>query len=232
MPNWRQAVVPVAASVATLAVLIGFFAAGFQARGWWDRRGAVPVAAASLPGEKIVPNVSADDDPYWGPKDALVTVVEFADFQCPFCRRHAQETLPQLKERYGDKVRYVFRDFPIVDLHPASYASAEAAQCAFAQGGFWPFHELLFKKPEMPTRVDFMRYAAKAGLNAAAFKICVESRHFKDEVKADMDAGVAYGITGTPTFFVNGREIDGAASFSEFSRIIDEELKKSAASGH
>lgn len=225
MPNWKSVVIPVVASVTTLIVLVGFFAAGFFVRGWWDQRGSIADAPAE-PGVRVVANVSADDDPYWGAKDARVTVVEFADFQCPFCQRHAETTLPRLKDTYGDRVRYVFRDFPITNLHPNAFQAAEAAQCALAQGKFWDYHDRLFRNPEMLDLAGLKNHAAALGLDRAAFQTCLESRTYKSEVQADLDAGIAYGITGTPAFFVNGRAVEGAAPLSVFQRIIDEELAK------
>lgn len=133
-----------------------------------------------------------------------MTVVEFADFQCPFCRGHSAETLPQLREIYGDRVRYVFRDFPLTQIHPRAFQAAEAAQCAFAQGAFWRYHGLLFENQDALALTDLTQYAASVGLDMVAFESCVESGAYKDEVQADYDAGVEYGVNGTPAFFVNG----------------------------
>ena len=228
MQNVRSVVVPAVASAATLTVLVGFFAAGFFMRGWWDQQRGVVAPPVPGPGERFVADVSADDDPFWGPENARVTVVEFADFQCPFCQRHVEETLAQLKDAYRNSVRYVFRDFPIDNLHPQAFMAAEASQCAFAQGEFWAFHDLLFENQDALAEADLKQHAAALSLDTVAFEDCLESGAYRDEVQADFDDGVAYGVTGTPAFFVNGRAVDGAASFSVFQRIIDEELAKSA----
>jgi len=226
MSNWRSQIIPVAASVATLVVLVGFFAAGFGVRGWWDQQRA-PIAADLMePGEMVVAEVSPDDDPFWGPEDAAVTVVEFADYQCPFCQAHATETLHQIREAYGDRIRYVFRDFPIPSLHPQAFAAAEASQCAADQGDFWGFHDRLFENQDAMDAPDLKEHAAVLGLDAVVFEECLESGKHRDEVQADLDDGIDYGVMGTPAFFINGRLIDGVVPFSVFERIIDEELAK------
>lgn len=224
MSSYRSLVLPIVASVATLVVLVGFFVAGFVVRGWWDEQRAPAVADAPAPGERVVEGVSPDDDPYWGPADAAVVVVEFADYQCPFCRQHSQQTLDRLREEFQDRVRYVFRDFPIESLHPQAFVAAEASQCAHAQGRFWAYHDRLFDHPDELGAQGLVAHAEALGLDVNDFEACLSEGTYRDEVQADLDAGLEYGVAGTPAFFINGRAVEGAASFDVFREIIEEEL--------
>ena len=208
MSSLRSLALPIFASVATLVVLVGFFVAGFVVRGWWDQQRVPAVATAPAPGERVVEGVSADDDPYWGPEGAAVTVVEFADYQCPFCRQHSQQTLGRLRETFEDRVRYVYRDFPIESLHPQAFEAAEASQCAHAQGRFWEYHDRLFDHPDDLDGPGLVGHAETLGLDVAAFEACLEADTYRDEVQADLDAGLEYGVAGTPAFFINGRAVN------------------------
>lgn len=190
-------------------------------------------APSQVAGEKI--DVSADDDPVMGQAAAPVTMIEFGDFQCPFCRKFWRESLPQLKSEYIDtgKVKLVYRDFPLSGIHPGAEAAAEGAACASEQGKFWEMHDQIFKEQDKQgqgtvqfTAADLGTWARQIGLHAAEFKACLDSGKFKDEVKKDYDDGIAAGVTGTPGFFINGRVVRGALPFASFKSIIDEELSK------
>jgi protein-disulfide isomerase len=167
------------------------------------------------------------EGPTSGAANAAVTIVEFEDFQCPFCRK-AQETVQQVLAQYKDKVRLVHRDFPLQPLHPDSEKAHEAARCALEHGKFWEYRDLLYKNapaagPQLTT------YATQLGMNSDDFKKCVDSGKYKDAVLRDEGEGEKLGVTGTPAFFINGRPFSGAQPESEFARIIDEELKLQAA---
>ncbi|HUO24017.1 MAG TPA: thioredoxin domain-containing protein [Candidatus Aquilonibacter sp.] len=166
------------------------------------------------------------DGPSRGAPSAPVTIVEFEDFQCPFCRK-AQDTLQQVLLKYKDSVRFVHRDFPLQPLHPASWKAHEAARCAAEQGKFWEYRDLLYKNaPAAPEQLP--TFASQLGLDSIAFKTCLESGKFKAAVQKDEDEGDRLGVQGTPFFFINGRPFPGAQPESEFSRVIDEELNKLA----
>ncbi len=163
------------------------------------------------------------DGPSLGRADAPITIVEFSDYQCPFCKR-AEPILKQVIERYPDKVRLVFRHFPLDQIHPRARPAAEAALCANEQGKFWEFHEKIFAGSGLE-EADLTGYAAAVGVDPEKFKACVAERRFKDKVDADAAAGREAGVSGTPAFFVNGIMLSGAKPVEEFSAIIERELE-------
>jgi len=191
---------------------------------------AGPPARAAAPAVPV--KVSVANRPSMGRADAPVTLVEFSDYQCPFCRRHVTSTLPELKRDYVDrgKVRYVYRDFPIDRLHPEARKAAEAAHCAGDQGKYWEMHDLLFARQRQLNADDLKKYASGIGVDQAAFNACLdEGRHAK-VVDEDERAGASIGVTGTPTFVVGktrpdgtleGVRLVGAQPASAFRRAID-----------
>ncbi len=169
-----------------------------------------------------------------GDPQAPVVIVEFSDYQCPFCNRFFQETKPLLDEQYiaTGQVRFVYKDFPIDNIHPQAQKAAEAAECAGAQGAYWAMHDRLFAGLEAwnnnPDAVAiFKEYAAELGLDTAQFNECLDQGRYAEEVRADREEGTRAQVTGTPTFFINGRRLEGAQPFSAFVQIIEEELAKS-----
>lgn len=168
--------------------------------------------------------VSADDDPFLGPKSAKVTVIEFSDYQCPFCGR-ARATVAKLTSTYKNDVKYVFRDFPL-SFHKDSFSAHVAAQCANEQGKYWEYNKLLFENQASLKIEDLKKDAENLGLNTKEFDLCLDSNKYASEVQKDMDDGVKAGVSGTPSFFINGIMISGAQPFEKFKEIIDEELKK------
>jgi protein-disulfide isomerase len=168
--------------------------------------------------------VSLDDDPVRGSKDAPVTIVEFSDFQCPYCSK-VEVTLKQVADRYGDKLRWVYRDYPL-NFHPFAAKAAEAATCANDQGKFWEIHEKMFANQSKLGVEDLKGYAASLGLDKAAFDQCLDSGKHTEEWKKDLAEGTKYGVTGTPAFFINGRFLNGAAGVDKFTAIIDDELER------
>jgi len=160
-----------------------------------------------------------------GPKDAPVTIVEFSDFHCPFCRG-AVTTLQDVMKQYPGKVKWVFRDFPILSIHPQAAKAAEAARCAGEQGKFWEYHDILFESQAQTTTADFKRFADQLKLNSKSFAACLESGRHQAAVQSDVDDGTRLGITGTPTFFINGRALVGNHPVDSFKRIIEAELSQ------
>lgn len=178
--------------------------------------------------------VSIDDDAYLGEKDAPVMVVEFSDFQCPFCRSFWRDTLPLIKSEYIDtgKIRFIYRDFPL-NFHPGAMPAAQAAECAEEQDKFWEMHDKIFiEQDKQGTGTiqfgvsDIKRWAGELGLNMSDFNSCLDSGKYADEVNNDIKDGQVAGVTGTPGFFINGRLVVGAQPFSVFKSVIDEELAK------
>jgi len=174
--------------------------------------------------------LTAGDDPARGPADAPVTIVEFSDFQCPYCSR-ATATLKKLDAAYPGKIRLVYRDFPLVQIHPNAARAAEAAACANEQGKFWPMHDAMFEHQDKLAEADLKASAAALGLDAAAFNTCLDSGRHTAEWKKDAAEGDRYGVSSTPAFFINGRLVVGAQPYESFVRILDEELARSARGG-
>ncbi len=172
--------------------------------------------------------VSLDDDPVLGDEDAPIAIVEFSDFQCPFCASFRSNTFDQLKEEYIDtgRVKLVYRDFPLDSIHPDARLAAEASECADDQGKFWEYHDILFNNQRSLSVGDLKAYADQVGLDNADFNECLDSRKYKDEVEKDFQDGNSYGVSGTPLFFINGIELSGAQPFANFKRIIESELTK------
>ncbi len=160
--------------------------------------------------------------PARGPEDAKVTIVEFSDFQCPFCSR-AHDTVEQVMQSYPGKVRLVFRQFPL-DFHKQAPKAAEAALCANEQGKFWEYHDILFKNQEKLEPAELKLHATATGLDPAKFASCLDGSKFAGAVKSDTEAGKKAGVSGTPAFFINGVMLSGAQPLEEFKRVIDQEL--------
>ena len=172
----------------------------------------------------------AADGPSKGPEDARVTIVEFSDFQCPYCQR-AIATMDAVLAKYPNDVRLVYRHLPLDSIHPHARGAAEAAACADEQGRFWEYHDALFENNRKLAKEDLLRYATETGLDAEKFQACFDERRFKDKVEADFSAARAVGISGTPAFVVNGVLLSGAQPAENFYRVIDQELARPAASG-
>lgn len=209
--------------------------------------GAIIVAALMISGTllyadyKSSPNVvddtkpvkvSVDDDPVLGNTKAKVTIVEFSDFQCPFCRKFWRESYFKIKQNYIDtgKVKLVFRDFPL-SFHPAAEPSAQAAQCANEQGKFWEYHDKIFEEQDKRGEAtieygiaELKQWAVGIGLDSSKFNSCLESNRYADEVAKDFEDGSKYGVSGTPTLFINGKRVVGAQPYEAFVAAIESEL--------
>ncbi|MCH7746477.1 MAG: thioredoxin domain-containing protein [Acidobacteria bacterium] len=164
------------------------------------------------------------DDPVFGPAGASVEIIEFSDFQCPFCQR-LTATLEQLKTAYGSDIRLVFKDYPLPN-HAQAFKAAEAGNCANQQGKFWELHDTMFSRQSELGVDDLKRHAGALGMDQAAFDACLDSGRFAEQVNADLTAGQQYGVSSTPTVFINGRAVMGAAPFEVFDKIIREELER------
>ena len=158
-----------------------------------------------------------------GSASAPIELIEFADFECPYCLA-ASPTVTQVLNTYGDRIRMVFRIYPLQN-HPNARPAAEAAQCANEQGKFWAYHDRLFGNPGHLLVPELKQTAVDLGLDAAKFNACVDARKYKSVVEADQQAGNDAGVTGTPAFFINGRMMTGAQPFEAFKRVIDDELE-------
>ena len=187
------------------------------------------------PTPSVVPTPSTveidpGDNPAKGPADAKVTVVEFSDFQCPYCARFVQQTLPQILSTYGDKIRFVFMNFPLSQIHENAQKAAEASECANEQGAFWQYHDILFANQSALAVDNLKAYAAQLGLDATKFNECLDSGRMAPLVQADMDAATKAaqeaGLDrfGTPAFFINGKSLSGAQPFDVFKQAIDAAL--------
>jgi protein-disulfide isomerase len=170
--------------------------------------------------------IREDGAPVRGAADAPVTLVEFSDFQCPFCKA-VQATLRELLARYPDRVKLVYRDFPIDGLHPQARRAAEAARCARDQGKFWEYHDLLFADAPKAAAEDLERHARGVGLDVEAFGRCLAANVHGAAVQRDVDEGDRLGLSATPAFFINGRLLMGAQPLEAFVRVIEEELRAS-----
>ena len=166
-------------------------------------------------------NVVTKDDPSLGPADAKLTVVEFADFECPYSQEE-NSAVRRLADKYSSQVRFIYRDFPLTDIHPYAEKAAEAADCANAEDPktYWPYHDKLFANQNDLTEDALVSDAAQVGLDTKAFKACLDAGTFADEVATDEKDGAAAGVYGTPSFFFNGHRIDGAIPEDTFDKII------------
>jgi protein-disulfide isomerase len=167
--------------------------------------------------------VSTDEGAVRGMAEAPVTLVEFSDFHCPFCKR-VQPTLEKLLVKYPKQVKLVFRDFPLDKLHPQAREAAEAARCAKKQGKFWEYHDLLFATAPRASPKDLETYAHQVGIDGRQFVLCLSDGGPQAAVQQDVEEGSRLGITGTPMFFINGRPLSGALPLERFVQVIEEEL--------
>ncbi len=179
---------------------------------------------SSLPIPEGEFDVVTTDDPSLGAKDAKVTIVEFADFGCPFSQ-DASLVVRQVAAKYPNDVQFIYRDFPIIELHPEAAMAAEAGECADEQNMFWPYHDKVYANQNDLSEDSLIRYATELNMNTGEFKRCLASDRNVSEVQADLEAGVAAGVRGTPTFFLNGTRIPGAIPEATLVKIIEQYLK-------
>lgn len=178
-----------------------------------------------------LPNVEADDDPFLGPEDAKVVIIEFSDYECPFCKQLFEDMLPQFKKDFIEtgKVKYVFRDFPL-GIHKNAENGALAANCAGQQGKYWEMHDLLFEQQEIWTQANDVKkqlteFAQELRLNQTRFTSCLESEEQKAEIQKDRSDGIGYGVKGTPSLFINGELLRRMPrEYEDFKSLIEEQL--------
>lgn len=200
---------------------------GYQVRGQTPGGAAVgpiaeaPVATAAP--QYVRYDIPTEGFPSLGPSDAPITLVEFGDFQCPFCRQWEQQTYQPLLAAYPGKIRVVFRDFPLTSIHPNAMPAAEAAQCAKEQNAFWPYHDKLFSSENLGDDI-YKQYAQDLGLDMTRFEDCVTNHKYAQAIQDDSDFATNLGINSTPTFFINGLAVVGAQPLSVFKQVIDKEL--------
>jgi len=192
---------------------------------------------SNLPDTKPI-RVSIDDDPIKGSNDAPITIVEFSDFQCPFCSRFHIQTFPLILKEYVDtgKVKFVYRDFPIQSSHPNAMPAAAASECAHEQNNYWEYHNALFERQTIWNNLEisdsintFKKFAIELGLNEDQFNSCLDSGKYIEEINKDLKDGTNYGITGTPGFLIGNEKngfvkLTGAQPFEAFKKIIDSQL--------
>lgn len=167
--------------------------------------------------------VTTNGAPFKGAEKAQVTIVKFEDFECPFCK-NVQPTLASVLKQYNGRVRVVHKDLPLEAIHRQAQLAAEAARCAGDHGKFWEYHDILYAKAPKFAADDLKAYAKDMSLDTAKFDQCLTSGKYRAAVQKDLSEGAQLGLTGTPTFFINGREISGALPVESFAAIIDEEL--------
>lgn len=212
----------------TLGILVGYFIWGFSVNtAELAEQAAAPVAAGeAAPAAPQIIDVPTSGFPSEGAADAPIVIVEFSDFQCPFCTRWHNETYPLLLKEYPDQIKLVYRNFPLTSLHANAYSAAEAAMCAGNQDRYWDYHEALFAAHYGLGKDALLQYAEDLGLEMGPFTTCVEEREYQDFVRADMEYAASIGVQSTPTFYLNGQVIIGAQPIEVFRQIIDLELAK------
>ena len=168
-------------------------------------------------------DVPSEGFPSIGPKDAPITIIEFSDYQCPFCRRWHDEVYGALLAAYPGQIKLVYRNLPLTSIHPDAFSASEAAMCAGDQGAYWPFHEKLFAGDNLGSTI-YTQYAQDLSLNMTAFESCMSGHKYREEIQADSDFAINLGISSTPTFFINGLAIVGAQPLDIFQQVIDKEL--------
>lgn len=164
-------------------------------------------------------DVTSSDDPELGSLTAPLTIVEFADFGCPYSREESF-VIREFVARHAGVIRYIYRDFPIDETHPRARRAAEAGECAQELGNFWAYHDKLYQNQDQLQDADLVRYAAQVGLDQIRFRDCLTSGRYSAEVEQDYQAGLGAGVQGTPTFFINGKRIEGAVPREAWDQIF------------
>lgn len=168
---------------------------------------------------ELIPNVSLDDDPQMGTSGAVITLVEFSDYECPFCKE-AEDSIKTLMSEYKGKILLVYRDFPLENIHPHAFLAAEAADCAGEQNTYWKMHDLLFADQTKLGIDDLRKHAGDLGMNMDQFNNCLDSNKYSEEIRHDMKDGISYQVSATPTFFINGHRVLGG-SLEQLKSTID-----------
>jgi len=235
--------------VAVMAAFLGGYVLGSEtvepsaivvrdSNGVVEQNPAKQLESQSIPNSGII-SVSVDDDPVKGDPNAPITIIEFSDFQCPFCKIFHETTLPLIEKNYIEtgKVKFVYRDYPIIEIHPNAAPAALGANCANEQEKFWEYHDKLFENQEQWASLDnqnaisiFEKFAEELDLDTDTFNNCLKSMKYLEEIRKDFNDGVAYGVSGTPGFFIGNEKIgfgrvSGAQPYAAFEQILDQLLE-------
>jgi protein-disulfide isomerase len=202
-----------------VGVLVGYMA-------WGRGSGASPTAAAGAPTQQAFRryDIPTEGFPSTGPQDASIVIVEFGDYQCPVCKRWHDQVYESLMAAYPGKIRFVYRNLPLTQMHPQAMPAAEASLCAWDQDAYWQYHAKLFENSDVLSDDIFSTLATDLGLDLAAFETCMSEHKYQAAIEADMQFSIDLGIQSTPTFFINGLAIVGAQPLPAFQQIIDKEL--------
>jgi protein-disulfide isomerase len=214
-----------------VGVLLGYVVWGYDTTGnatpapQTAAQTAGPVVEAPVTEEPQFVRYDVPDEgfPSIGPANAPITIVEFSDYQCPFCRRWHEQVYQSLLNAYPGKIRFVYRHLPLTSIHPEAQSAAEASMCAGEQNAYWQFHDKLFSSESLGNEV-YIQYAQELGLDMNTFEACITDRKYQQAVQADSDFAVNMGVRSTPTFFINGLAIVGAQPLDIFKQVIDKEL--------
>jgi protein-disulfide isomerase len=212
-PDHSAAVWPIREAILGIFIFAAGAVVGYEIH-------AQPVQAACV---AAALDKSALDDPARGPEDAPVTIVEFADYQCPYCQQWFLQVYPLVMANYGDKVRFIFRDFPL-SMHQYSEPAAEAANCAGEQGKYWDYQNLLWGSSQTLDPATLRSAAEALGLTMSQWDSCTTSHKYKQEISADLQDGLAQGVNGTPAFVINGKLLPGGVSYEQIAAIIEKAL--------
>lgn len=214
-----------AASLIVVGLVVGLGVGWIAWEGVSSNEEATATAASSAGSEAseaaYVHGVSVANDPVLGPEDAPITIVEFSDFECPFCARFARNTAPRLRAQYGDRIRWIFVNYPLESIHPRAHDAALAAECVHERGDFWRYYDALFSGRHDLSRSELADAAESVGLDREWFESCLADAEHASEVAADIQEGRKFYILGTPMFFVNGVRMEGAQPPEAFASVID-----------
>jgi protein-disulfide isomerase len=192
--------------------------------------GALLLKTNNVPSAQVQPqaqkryDIPVDGFPSIGPDDAPIVIVEFSDFQCPYCARFHDQTLQPLLDAYPGKIRFVYRHFPLSAIHSNAFQAAEASMCAYEQGAFWPYHDGIYENQAKLGTELYVQIAEDLGLDVESFRACLEKNEYKDLVQSDIDFAISLGVRSTPTFFINGLPFIGAQPLDAFKQVINNEL--------
>lgn len=214
-----------------VGVLVGYIVWGFGSpEGVYQAaqtaaQAAGPIAEAPVTAQPQFTRyqIPSEGFPSIGPEDAPITIVEFSDYQCPYCRRWHEQVYEQLLASYPGKIKFVYRHLPLTSIHPDAFDAAQAAMCAGDQNAYWQYHEKLFGNESLGRDI-YTQYAQELSLNLNDFESCMTEQKYKAKIEADSDFAVNLGVRSTPTFFINGLAIVGAQPLDVFKQVIDQEL--------
>lgn len=216
-------------------VLVGYVAWGRNAATTVTAAAPAPASAAQQPPAQVQAapvtpqsqftryDIAIEGYPSNGPEDAKIVIVEFSDFQCPYCRRFHQETYKALLDAYPGQIRFVYRNLPLTQIHPEAMSAAVASLCANDQNVYWDYHDKLFSSETLGDDA-YVQYATELGLDMDKFSACLTGGEYDDFIQQDMDYSLSIGVQSTPTFFINGLAIIGAQPLTSFQQLIDKEL--------